>query len=933
MTGEELSRIAACGCCEAAARPTPVVIWNRPGLRAIRYRIGTFSSFREVMVRAIASKPELREWTARTNEDHGIALLEMWAYLADILTFYQERIANEAFLGTSTQRDSVERLAALLDYRLAPGAAALAWLAFTTEKNASVNIPPGLRIQSKPAQNEKPQKFETVQSVEAYSGLNKVRVFSEPQAYDALAAGSTRGALQTSEVLPVPGDKLVLFGPPTIRFDGSTNAPLPGSEATLQACASVLLENADLNGEIVGHTRLGLDMEYALSISERMAGAAKDFLVNLGVPAGRLSTIGMGKSHPLCPEGMPGADACNHRVEIMVTGSMDTNTEEKEVGVSEERDGVFYLEWKPTVQSGRGHCFRYSRKFRLFGISAPVNYLEPGVDTSDSTKIHWTQTTETFSRDAADPKNSLDLDGVYDDLKAGTLLLVAIGGTLHHLGVYEIKNVQTISAMRGPLQGAASRVLVDRNIPDFDIRDVTVYELSSPEILFRNYIYPDSISGSSVYLPLPAVDKDKLVRGRSLILEDKSQDPVAVTILSVSEAAHEHVRVQFTPDLSNPLDAATALLYGNVAHSTHGETVADEVLGSGDASAVYQSFTLKRGPVTFVPKAGAPRGVANTLQIRVDGVLWEEKPTLYGHGGEERIYTTRFDEEGRMVVQFGGNGTGAPLPTGRHNVTATYRQGTGLAGRVRARSLSILLDRPVGLKSVVNPGAAQGGGDQETLEEGQRNAPNTVRTFGRIVSLEDFQDAAREYVGVAKARARILRDVQGQIVLLTVAGDGDEPLGVTALQNLMDDLDSRRDPNRRMRVANYEKVYVEIGVRIQTDPAYDSEEIRKKVIAGIKGHFAFANRELGEAVYLSELHGTLNEVKGLVAADMDRLMFKQKPGVTDADFYEDMRRRAVQFVGGNPKPTQPRLLLYPNEMARIEDEETDLVVVVGLEAS
>ena len=66
----------------------------------------------------------MRDWTARGSDDYGIALLEMWAYLADILTFYQERIANEAFLRTALLRASVLRLAALLDYRPAPGVAA-----------------------------------------------------------------------------------------------------------------------------------------------------------------------------------------------------------------------------------------------------------------------------------------------------------------------------------------------------------------------------------------------------------------------------------------------------------------------------------------------------------------------------------------------------------------------------------------------------------------------------------------------------------------------------------------------------------------------------------------------------------------------------------------------------------------------------------------
>src|SRR4051794_11489879 len=130
-----------CGCCDAGAAPTPMAVSNRPGLSTIQYRIGTYSSFRRAMIESIAGQLEvtaggdtvrpLTAWTARGSDDYGIALLEMWAYLADILTFYQERTANEAYLRTAVLTDSVTRLAALLDYQPAPGAAALAQLAFT----------------------------------------------------------------------------------------------------------------------------------------------------------------------------------------------------------------------------------------------------------------------------------------------------------------------------------------------------------------------------------------------------------------------------------------------------------------------------------------------------------------------------------------------------------------------------------------------------------------------------------------------------------------------------------------------------------------------------------------------------------------------------------------------------------------------------------
>ena len=74
---------------------------NRPALPRIGYRIGTYSDFREHLIRRLNASTELSSWTHREPDDPGIALLEGAAVLGDVLTFYQELYANEAFLRTA----------------------------------------------------------------------------------------------------------------------------------------------------------------------------------------------------------------------------------------------------------------------------------------------------------------------------------------------------------------------------------------------------------------------------------------------------------------------------------------------------------------------------------------------------------------------------------------------------------------------------------------------------------------------------------------------------------------------------------------------------------------------------------------------------------------------------------------------------------------
>ena len=130
--------------------------------------------------------------------------------------------------------------------------------------------------------------------------------------------------------------------------------------------------------------------------------------------------------------------------------------------------------------------------------------------------------------------------------------------------------------------------------------------------------------------------------------------------------------------------------------------------------------------MTFVP-APVPGGIASSLQLFVNGIRWTEVPTLYGTAPDDRVFTTRLADDGERTIQFGDGTTGERPPTGRQNLVATYRQGLGLAGRVRAGKLSTLLDRPTGVKSVTNPTAADGGAvprSRPSTPDGARHRPD-----------------------------------------------------------------------------------------------------------------------------------------------------------------------------------------------------------------
>ena len=135
--------------------------------------------------------------------------------------------------------------------------------------------------------------------------------------------------------------------------------------------------------------------------------------------------------------------------------------------------------------------------------------------------------------------------------------------------------------------------------------------------------------------------------------------------------------------LRHVYDRETVRVNANVAPATHGETVS-EILGSGDAARANQRFPLKQPPAHLRRAPTRRRGRRSTLEVRVADVLWEERPSLYGAGPRDRVYTTATDDDARTTVVFGDGVEGARLPTGHQNVRADLPQGPRRAGQ-RAR--------------------------------------------------------------------------------------------------------------------------------------------------------------------------------------------------------------------------------------------------------
>jgi predicted phage baseplate assembly protein len=206
-----------CGgtCCTGVRAVTPCTLYNRPGLAVIDYRAGRYGDFFSSMIARLASRPELAGYTTREPDDPGIALLDGWALVSDIVTFYTERQANEGYLSTATQPDSLALLGQLVSYQPRPAVGASGYLAFTMDPGATGVIPAGSQARSVAGPNQLPQTFETSETIAARADWNQLAVrLTRAAALDpGNADGYTQLTLVGASLGLQPGTRLVFdFG-------------------------------------------------------------------------------------------------------------------------------------------------------------------------------------------------------------------------------------------------------------------------------------------------------------------------------------------------------------------------------------------------------------------------------------------------------------------------------------------------------------------------------------------------------------------------------------------------------------------------------------------------------------------------------------------------------------------------------------------------
>jgi predicted phage baseplate assembly protein len=898
-------------CCDppAATPAAPLRPDNPPGLAAIAYRIGTFSSFRQAMLDNVA-RPDLLyylidadhatpnpfdKWRAGTEGDYHTMLIELWAYLADILTFYQERIANEAYLPTATQRDSSLRLAELIAYRPNPGAAASALIAFTVARDRVVTISSGFRIGSRAT----PERLAAVFEIAT-----------------AITARGEHSAIPLSATAP------------TNQFAALSDRQVVAAKGSVD---DIALARAAANIYGLAGARYLLTLPFATQFRRRVVvTATASRSVDL---AGITHRLAAGDYVLVVEnEGASGEQGTLRRLDQVTsdkTADTTTITWSEEPGVSYANVTVYALRVTAAPFGSNTPAWN-TLPATLIGTVNNVSGPYKDTNWDDRTSASF------YLPTLGQANNHLFLDGIYDQARGtvdhpGWVALTTDGQAAR---LFRYTDARPVSVAAYAISGRVTRLTLDGTLPGntFPLRNTLILTGAEPLPLQNLLPLPDPLTGNTLILDglYP-----HLQAGQKVIVSGKLYDPTTVPPSQVSGAEDGILADLPVLDQTNNLTTVTlktalraqyaragAVLRANVVEATQGETVKDEILGSSDGSA-FQAYTLKKAPLTYLPSTSA-EGLAtsaSTLQVMVNRVQWTEQPTLLGSAPNDRTFTTVQDNEGKTRVIFGDGVNGARPPTGRDNIHARYRKGLGTSGNVEPGAVQQLIDSASGLQQATNPLKASGGADAERLDEIQTNAPASLRTFGRAVSAGDYAALALSYPGVGKASAAwVLRDpvtrkaIAHPYIQLTIATSDGTPLADAGrlLANLRAFLDARRDSNVSLRIGDYKPVYIEVAATIDVLDAFPRQDTLAKAQAalnpglnadGSAGFFAFQSLDFGQSIHLSAVYAALQAVEGVRAATITTLR-RLSPPDADAD----------------PATVRDHIFIRPGELAVIAND-------------
>jgi uncharacterized phage protein gp47/JayE len=750
--------------CDAPILPP---VWNAPGLGMVAYRDTDYAEIRFALLTPQQGETQLTAWRPGAAGDLAVMMAEWFAYLGDILTFYNERIANEMFLRTAVQPASVQSLIRILGYRPNPGVGASVTLGALLQPAQSfgnvLKLPKGLQFQSKPSAGQTPQIFE----------LGGPTVVAQP---DVITATPEPSLLNTGKsILNLTGAVSGIFGGDFLLL-----RPRGGGAGSL-----VKVGGVTITSPAAGPKQTTLAVSFPND--DAPAGPAAAFRLDKTTQSAGLWTLGTA-AHSIDSSG-------NIHLSGLVRGIKPGDQ------VLFTYPNVKEVKYQDYVASGANP--------QLCTVTAIADVFWDGTANPPKTPKPSNPATSVVL-----PHTVLSITPLLPSTTTS-----GAGVAVFNAGVTLFYNF------------VEAATLLDQPAPSWP-------GSADPQLLTSATRFPPA-SGAQILIA------DSTGAGYAATAQTAAGNSLAITGLPAPP-----------PGLQTPLS-----LYFNLLNVTRGQTVANEVLGSGNPRVANQTFTLAKSPLTYLRPAAA---LVSTLSVSVNGQAWAEVANLFAQPPNAQVFVTSQDASQITTVMFGDGVNGAQLPAGTNNVVASYRFGSG-ASAPPAGALTVIAKPFPGLRAVLNPVGAAGGADPDPPAQIATYAPRSVLTFGRAISAADFEAVAAVAAPGTRVSAVWGFDEVNQrgAVTIYVAGNA---ATVAIVQNA---LAAAGDPNRPVTVKAATPIFTEIEFTLIITASADAPAVQAAAAAAltdpVAGLFGEQSLGIGQSVFDSQIAAACAAVPGVVA--------------------------------------------------------------------
>jgi len=350
--------------------------------------------------------------------------------------------------------------------------------------------------------------------------------------------------------------------------------------------------------------------------------------------------------------------------------------------------------------------------------------------------------------------------------------------------------------------------------------------------------------------------------------------PAKTQVSTSSVASGSNVQIIFETDAVATIPAKVGAVNGSAqVAATQGTTITNEVIGTSS------------GQLNQVYKLSSTSVINNSITITSGNTSYTQVPYLIDYNGYDAVFSVYTNAEGTSYVLF-GDGISGRIPTNSSVIYATYRVGGGIVGNVAAGSIkTILTNNQVGLSvlntSYGNPeddGSARGGTDSESTDSIRINAPLSLRTINRAVSLSDYA-ALVKASGMSKASA--VADVYTSVTVFFVPyGDkgvlenGTTPSTVftNSIPTIKTYLKDKIPANTTVTYQPASYVGVNLIAQVVVLPKFNQYNVTLQTDSAVSALFALDNVAFQDTIYVHDVFNAITSIYGVASVKILKLV-------------------------------------------------------------